>query len=412
MTTRFPIIILLTVALRVNAQIPVSEFLRSAENDPEVNTFREQSAYLQTKPFQLSPLQRLEFRTQNRELIPHQQEFGLRITPANPWEVKHNNTYFKSYQAAIDLRNEMALKDALTERYVAVIQYVYFREAAALTRYSRELLNDQLSILEKQSGSNFFDADDYVDLQLDLMERTVELEESEFSVIARMHEVEKLYRKSAGDSLAWKLGDLIDMERVAVVMDSLTAVDIISVTQAYQRQKIQLALDEYKLEKANINAGFLQAEFDNRRQEQGRTPFNVSLGITIPIVNPNKGDMTKRQMDVIEARNDLQESVLEEKETTISSQDKAQRLLLRYRMVKEKLKSYESGSLAGMLTAIEGGDPRIVVKFNENLVKLKLLLLRIRRDALLAYVDYLASADKIQQRPMINYLSPTLEEIE
>jgi len=412
MKCRTVIFVCLCFCGRAEGQIAIGEFLLSARQDPEVSTFFEQERYLQTKPYSLSPLQRLEFRTQNRELMPQQQEFGLRFTPSNPWEVKHNRNYFKSYQTALGLRREMALKEALVARYSAVINYIYYREVVALVRYSHKLVNDQLSILQRQSASNFFDADDFVDLQLDLMDRTVEIEEMEFNLLEQRHQVEKLYQRTIGDSLTWSWNQVAGVQRIARVVDSLENLSVASVVLAYQQRKIEMAMHEYKLEKANINAGFLQTEFDNRRQEQGRTPFNISLGITIPIVNPNKGDMTKRQLDIIEATYDLKEEEVEERDRDLATHERAERLFQRFAMAAEKLKAYETGSLSGTLSAMEGGDPRIIVKFNDNLVKLKLLLAKIGRDAMLAYIEYLMASDRIQQQPMVNYLSPSLQAIE
>jgi hypothetical protein len=54
------------------AQVSISEFLRSATEDPEVKTFTEQNRFLQQKTYRLPFLQRLELRTQNRELLANQ----------------------------------------------------------------------------------------------------------------------------------------------------------------------------------------------------------------------------------------------------------------------------------------------------------------------------------------------------
>ncbi|HYC86808.1 MAG TPA: hypothetical protein VEB86_16360 [Chryseosolibacter sp.] len=399
------------VSVRLCAQVSIPDFLRSAERDPQVMTYREQSQFLGTKPYQLSPLQRLEFRTQNRELIGYQQEFGLRLSPANPWEVKHNKKYFQSYQSVVDLQGELALRDALVDRYHAVIYASYYAEVAGLARQRRKLVAGQLAILQQQSGSNFFDADDFVDLQIDLMDRTVEQEEAALAVLEQQHQIEKLYQKPT-DTLNWTWGNLTDIRRLRTVVDSLSSVSVASVIRAYQKQRLELASNEYIVEKANINAGFLQTEYDNRRQEQGRTPFNISLGITIPIVNPNKGDMTKSHLDVIEARHELDESDREEDLRITATIQRAGRLFDHYLVVEAKLAEYENSTLAGTLRAMEGGDPRIVLKFDENLVKLKLLLAKMRRDATLAYIDHLAARDLLQRRPLINFISPSLDVLE
>ena len=77
--------------LTASAQVTLAEFIKSANEDPEVKTFSEQARYLEQRTYRLPFLQRLELRTQNRELLANQQEYALRVTPANPWEVRNNN---------------------------------------------------------------------------------------------------------------------------------------------------------------------------------------------------------------------------------------------------------------------------------------------------------------------------------
>ena len=85
-------------------QVTISDFLRSANDAAEVKVFEEQVNYLQGKPYRLSPLQKLEFRTKNNQLDPSLQDYAIRISPANPWEIRSTNNYFKEYQASLFFR--------------------------------------------------------------------------------------------------------------------------------------------------------------------------------------------------------------------------------------------------------------------------------------------------------------------
>src|SRR5262245_47681027 len=117
MITRSFIVYFLLISLSGRAQVTVNDFIASALTDPEVKTFDQQVSYLKDKPFRLSPLQKMEFRYQNREISPDMQRFGLRFNPANPWEVRNNNRYFEDYQSSLSLEREIVLKEALVERY-------------------------------------------------------------------------------------------------------------------------------------------------------------------------------------------------------------------------------------------------------------------------------------------------------
>jgi hypothetical protein len=169
-----------------------------------------------------------------------------------------------------------------------------------------------------------------------------------------------------------------------------------------------MARTEYNLEKSNVNAGFLQTDYDNRREVQGRTPFNISLGITIPLFNPNKGDMAKRQMEVIESRYEIQQTRTEQSVETAGKFARLRNLVSQYETLGRKISGYEKGSMAALMSALEDGDPRITIRFNANILKLKTLHLKMRRDALLAYISALFATDQLQRAPLLNYLDPTL----
>ena len=146
------------------AQLSMAEFLLSVKSDFDLTSFEEQIRYLDNKPYRLSPLQKVEFRTKNNQLDPSRQDYGLRFTPANPWELKNNNLYFKQYRSVLSLEKELAFKDALIIRYNLIISMLYYSEIKAIKEEDRRLINAQVSILEKQRHSDSFNAEDYIEL--------------------------------------------------------------------------------------------------------------------------------------------------------------------------------------------------------------------------------------------------------
>jgi hypothetical protein len=402
---------LMIVTSSVCAQVTMSDFLRDAASHPDLKTFDHQLSYLDKKPYKLAPLQKLEFRTQNREMITTQQEYALRLTPANPWEVRSNNQYFKDYRTALHLEREMVHKELLTERYAIIIEYLYSSELRSLIEERQTLMATQLAILEKQLGSSYFDADNYVDLKIDHLTESVELEEVDVEISEAVHQVERLYPEAFRKQLNWDYRAAISTEKIQSVADSISQVSIRSATIAYQEQRINLAKSEYKLEKSNMGLGFFQTSYDNRRVEQDRNPVNISLGVTLPIFNPNKGDMTKRKLEQIKAEYDLEESKQEDQTDKLMIQDKLNRLIKQYNNLKTKITELEEGSLARTLTILKKEDPLVRVQFNQNLVRLKILGAKLQRRIRLAYVEYLANTDALQASPVVNYLSNDLERL-
>jgi hypothetical protein len=391
------------------AQVSIRDFLQGASSHPDLKTFDQQLNYLGKKPYRLSPLQKLEFRTQNRELITTQQEYALRISPANPWEIRSNNQYFKDYRTALQLEREIIHKELLTERYTIIIEYLYSSELRSLIEERQKLMATQLAILEQQLGSSYFDADEYVDLKIDHLTESVELEEIDVEILESVHQVERLYPEAFRKQLDWNYTTVITSDKIQQVADSISKASIRSSKIAFQQQRISLTQSEYKLEKSNIGLGFFQTSYDNRRVEQGRTPVNISLGFTIPITNPNKGDMAKRKLEQIEAEYDLEETKQEDQTDKIMIHDKLNRLIVQYNNLKTKIKELEEGSLVKTLTTLKKEDPLVPVQFSQNLIRLKVLGAKLQRGIRLAYIEYLGITDALQAQPMVNYLSNDLE---
>ncbi len=367
-----------------------------------------QISYLQSKPYRLSPLQKLEFRTRNRELMYTQQEYALRFNPANPWEMRSNNKYFEEYSSSLSLEKEVALKSALVDRYNLVILYLYYYELKSLAELNEKLVEQQLSILERQSASSFFDADEYVKLKVEQLDRSVEKEETDFDWQSQKSAVSQLHPAASGMNIAWETYSFIAMDRMEIVADSLNTQTITPLEVAYRKQQVNVARSQYNLEKSNINLGFLQTSYDRRRVNQDRTPINISLGVTIPIVNPNKGDMARRKLKEIESEYELKSAQIEDQASQDISYLKLKESITRYHDLQRKIEELKNSSLQKDLTLLKSGDPLIALQFEAGLNKLRVLQSKLRRKALTYYIEFLTESDHLQQKPLINYLSGNL----
>ncbi len=390
------------------SQVTIAEFIRSAADDPEVKSAEAQLNYLQSNPYRLSPLQKLEFRMQNRELMSTQQQYALRLNPANPWEVRSNNKYFSEYKGSLSLEKEIALKGALVDRYNLVILYLYYYELKSLAASNEKLVEDQLSILERQSASSFFDADEYVKLKVDQLNKHVEQEETDFDWQSQKSAVSQLHPEGAGKNVIWETQTLISIDRVERVVDSLKTQTVSPLEVAFRQQKVNVAHSQYNLEKSNVNLGFLQTSYDRRRVNQDRTPYSISLGVTIPVTNPNKGDMTRRKLAEIESEYELKAAQIEDKTSQDISYQKLKESIVRYRELQQQIEELKNSSLQKDLTLLKGGDPIVALQFEVGVNRLHVLQSKLKRKVLTYYVVFLTESDHLQQKPMINYLSDNL----
>jgi hypothetical protein len=405
---KYFIVFSLLLSFHSEAQLTISDFLSTAKEDIRLQQWNESLGYLESKPYRLSPIQRLEFRTQNRELEPTQQEFALRVTPGNPWEIRNNNRYFKSYRNLMEVERELVQQEAFKDRYHAAIDYFICSEQRMLMQQVYDNISQQLAILEKQIGTDYFDADDYMDSQLDLVETSADLHAEMVTQSVAMRRIRFLANNASIVELPWQRVEFISVERIIQVVDSLGNRSLSILSQSYQQERARVAQAQYKLEKSNINAGFIQAEYDNRRVEQERVPFNIALGVTIPIFNPNKPDMAERRLDEIEASNELAEEKLENKYMLDALKQQISENALAYKKINDQLDKLTNSPVGKTLSQLKGSDPRVMVKFYGSTLKLKEVQLKLYRLILTDYIEYIAQAGGLEVRPAVNFLSNDL----
>jgi hypothetical protein len=409
------IILILVLCLTVfqgSAQITVSEFIASSLESPEVRVFDEQISYLDQKSYRLSPLQKFEFRFRNREMMEGYNEVGLRFTPTNPWEMKYTNKYFQAFQGSLSSEREVLLKEVLVSRYYMVAYTLYYSELRNMYADVKELVDRQIAILEKQQTSSFFDADDYVELKMKQLNRMVEFEEADFEFQDQLRKMEKAYTKNNTNPIIWDQSKFITVEKIKWLLDSLVREELKPAVVSYQEHRLAMAEHDYKLEKSNFNLGFFQTSYDNRRAIQDRVPVNISFGINIPITNPNKGDMAKRKVKAIEESYELEDVTKDaDIERHVSYQNLVS-LIKRYEILENRIAELEDSKLIKSLSTLKGGDPLIVVQYREDILKLSTLLVKLKRDINIMYIDYLAASDHIQRSPIINFLYQDLTSLQ
>lgn len=391
------------------AQISMEDFLAGVWDEPELQAFSNQNAYLNTNPYRLSMVRRLEFRTESNQLDPERQDYALRLNPANPWEVKRNNQYFKTYQEVLQLDQSRKVKESLLNRYQLIIQWAYWTELKKLKEDESRVNQNMIKILEAQRFSDYFDANDYVKLKLNQMEKIIEQEEIQFKIDDQRSRVEALLSKNQYATIGWTSDSLLEIERVEAVVDSIFNLGSGGNGEvAYREKKVMMANDEWLLEKSNVNVGFLQTEYQPFRTEQDRNPWSISLGVTIPVFNPNKGDMAKRKLDIIEAEGDLLRAKDAQESGRALMHAKIKTLISRYRNVKLQFEALKLDELGASLQQ-QKGNPMATVRLENNVIKSNEITARLKQEIYGAYIGFLAYAELLQQGPLINYLSPSLQ---
>jgi hypothetical protein len=339
-----------------------------------------------------------------------EQQYGFRVSPANPWEVKYTNRVFRTRQLTLALQKELAFKELLARRYQLVNDLMYLNEMRAIREALMQNTDNQVIALDKLKASSFFDAEDYVELKLEQLEEQTALESFGFEMEQKVKVMERLYPAASQIAPDWTYAAAISLPRLERLVDSLmTTVPVFSTRLAYRQERLTLADYEHALQKANINPGFIQTEYMPYRFSESKSPMGISLGVNIPLFNPNKGDMAEKKLDILEARSQL---VLEKQQ----AEDVVKKLLgalknslARYRNLDQKLKSYNLSETLTTVNALTKNNPLITLKFNAQVTKLQKIQLQLKSEIYQTYIELLTETDIINQKPLINFLSNELQ---
>ncbi|MFN8842451.1 MAG: hypothetical protein ACK5WV_02565 [Chryseotalea sp.] len=399
-------VLLLFFSFAAKAQNSVASFIKTAAQDPDVVKLTKQIEFLTLKQYKLSPIQKLEFRTESNQLDPTRQEYALRINPANPWEMHAQNRFFDQLNKQYELEREIILEKQVAERYLLIVDYAATQQLHSLHQQEQILIRQLVATLEKQTQSDYFDADKYFDLILKEIEITETLEETTLA----LKKIEKSFveQKDIIPTLATET--FIYIPQIDSVLHESLAPPSRLLLLSELKQKSNTA--SIRLEKNNINIGYVQAQYQEFRIEQGRRPWNIGLGITIPLFNPNKQNITKRSLTRIEDKYEADRDVQEQKLKAARLFESLTSLIEREKKIQVRKQELQNTKIQNLLLTYGDNNPAVSLKLKLQLTKLDILDLKLKQKIWTDYILWLETTNRLWQNPYQNMLSAKYEPIE
>lgn len=388
------------------AQSGLEVFLGSATQDARLQLYSDQLSYLGKRPYSLSPVRELEFRLQNKEIYAGERDYALRLSPANPWEIRNTSRYFKTYQASLLLERELALKELLVQRYALALEVIHLSNMHVLKEKQLKNIDYQLEVLAQQGSSDFFEEEEFVELSLEQFEEQTVLESLAFELNRKTAEVNARQALPAAGISDWHYQYLIQPQRLAQVADSLMQLPLYSTRLAYRQEQLSLARRAFALERSNFKPGFVQSEYMPYRESRGQ--YGFSLGVSLPLFNPNRGDMAEKRLEVLEATSELALEELQAREEVARTYTKLKAYLQRYQKLEQSLSSSRWEEMSKTVGALNKQNPLLGLKLAARQLKLERLKAELLQEIYQQYLELLSTSDLLVQRPLINYLSPQL----
>ena len=180
MECRFIVFFILLITYAGFSQtLSLNEFLQASLKDPYYKSFDLQNAYLnQPGNYRLPWLEEFQFRYRDNEFQNIEQRYAIRLEPGNPWQIGQNKKYFLGIRTLKSLEQKLALKEILKARYEMVIEYWMANEMADLIKKQKDKREEIGNALAKKAGSSGFDADQYLNSQIDIISKEADWHEA------------------------------------------------------------------------------------------------------------------------------------------------------------------------------------------------------------------------------------------
>ena len=255
--------------------------------------------------------------------------------------------------------------------------------------------------------SDLFDARDFAESKLDQIEGLEKMDEALVQWNQTQQRISSILNKTDFD---WSSFSLISVDQIDNISSRIANSSFNSVELDLVAQRMEVARQEVRVEKADFDIGFLQAEYFPFTN--GDSEIGYSIGFTIPIFQNNRPQIAERKLDELELKSEFDNEQRIDSVRKLLEYEHLKNLILHHRMITDEVNKIDLESLINNLARIEDYDPIAIIELEEGILKIDEILLKSQQRVLEQYLDFLFSFDVIIEQPLINYLSDSLNTIQ
>lgn len=393
------------------AQFDMEGFLSTSRDDISLDPSQAKLDFLKENNFNGPWISRVEFRTRSNDANISQDDFRLRFTPANPGELKANKRYYDKQIDLLNLEHQEALNNALRQRYLIMVNHLFEFEKTVYLENQLKINRQLIDLMSTGSGAYSMDLGDLIDAQSNELDLNLSIENSKIELKEIEYLIKEVYEFN--EPINWNEEEIIEVQDILNLFEEikehpsgqhiyLTKID----------QKNMLAAEKFSIEKSETlrNIGYFQAEYDVDRGKESSEHFGYQIGIRIPIVNPDKPDLNRRKLALMD-----DEAVLEEKKEDYLREMELSVLRMehyarQYQEINDKLTSLNSQNFLGLQSPEKSMKISDLIKLNEFHVELMAKKNSVQKNIYETYLKYLDLNGKLSELPLRNYLSKDMTE--
>lgn len=381
----------------------VNEYLLSALEDSRVTRRSDERSYLENNSMKPSWIREAEIRMRTSRYNNPFDDYRFRISPANPWEIKANKSYQNQLAEVTGISYDIAVSKATKSRYLNLIQSYFLEMRSNFTAEElklKKLRSEQLFNIKNQIST-----DDLLNTESDISH--LEIENAELAL--KLMEINHVINQSVKSTVNWQNWQMISPESISnfILTHDTSVTKNLYKELASQEMDLEKKLYQINKTEAFSNIGFLQADMDLNQGDDFSDHLGFQVGVSLPIINRDKADLSRDRFDMIEKQSDTDftKKAIDEEVSIIMK--RIQSLYKMYQLVDEKIKRSEMMSASLTNTHNEF----TLYKHKAYQLELQSKQLEIHESILQSYIDYLDIQGMLVAVPVINYLSQDLTEV-
>lgn len=393
------------------SQFDMEGFLATAGGDLSLNPTRAKIDYLKENNFNGPWFSRVEFRIRSNNADLSQEDFRLRFTPANPGELKANKRYYSKQVDLLNLEYQEEFNNALKRRYKIMIDHLFEYEKISTLETQLGINRRLIEMMNSGTAAYTMDLGDLIDAESNELDLSLSIENSRIN----LDEIEFLIRDvyEFDGEIIWEDEGVIEVQDILNLFAEFKdhpSDQHIYLTKIDQRN--MLAAERFNIEKSESlrNIGYFQAEYDTDRGNEPSEHFGYQIGIRIPIVNPDKPDLNRRKLALMD-----DEAILEEKKEEHQREMELTVLRMnRYSGQYAEINNTQTSMSKQNFFSLQSPDKFIkisdLIKINEFYIDLLTKKNQVEKRIFESYLHYLDLNGKLSETPLRNYLSKNLTE--
>ncbi|NJN27125.1 MAG: hypothetical protein HC819_14685 [Cyclobacteriaceae bacterium] len=393
------------------AQFSLDSFLSSARNDNALAPAQAKLNFLKDNNFNSPWINRLEVRIGSENADFTLDDYRLRVTPGNPSELKANKRYHHKQVSLLNTVYQDKLNDALLERYSLVLEHYFeYKKKENIERLlstSREIID----MMSQGKGVYAMDMGDLIDAESDELDLKMDLVDAKLSI----DELEYMMKdmQSFEGSISWRNAALLETQDILNLFALFKEqpggkhIELVKIDQ-----QNALEAERFNIEKSESlrNIGYFQAGFDVNRGDGFSDHFGYQIGVRIPIVNPDKAQLNRRKLNLMDNEAILYAQTETNRRDIELAVLRMDHFAGQYHEISNKLKNMDRQNPLNLQIPGKGIKMSDLIKWNEFLIELMDKKIQTERSIFKTYISYLNLTGKLIEAPLRNYLSKDLNE--